>query len=137
MTDLCEGLLLWQTISHFLVIVHINNADTYNEQLQKFVSDLKKFYEIGKMSFLTKNIDRPGSDETFYMHTLRFYMPVIAKKTLQEHNMGLGIYTMQGYKRRNKDSKNTLHRFSNSKGNILLPNIRRLYDIFHHEQNAY
>lgn len=135
--DLCDGLLLWKDISPFLVIVHIDNVLIYNDKLQSFVACLKRFYEIGKRSFLTKHVDRPGSDESFYMHALRFYMPMLATKTLHNHHIGLGIYKMQGYGRCNKESKNTLRCFCNHKGNIILPNIRRLWDIFYQEQNAY
>ena len=78
----------------------------------------------------------PGDDETFYMHVLRFYLPQIAKKTLTDHELGLGIWTMQGFERRNKESKHTLKRFSNNKGNVLIPNIRRLWDIYYHEHTA-
>ena len=41
------------------------------------------------------------------------------------------VFTIQGFKRRNKESKNTLRRFSNKKGNVLPNNLRRLFDIFH------
>ena len=132
--DLCEGLELWQKITPFLVITTIKNIDEYNELKKKFVSNLKKFYTIGGISFLTKksissnrNI---GNDETFYMHTLRFYLPRIADETLEKHNLGLGIFTMQGFERRNKESKNTLRRFSNGIGNIVIGNLKRLWDIF-------
>lgn len=64
-------------------------------------------------------------------------MPKIALQTLNEHKMGLGVFTMQGYERRNKESKNTLKRFGNSKGNIVVPNLKRLWDIYFYEQNAY
>ena len=132
--DLCEGLELWQKITPFLVITTIKNIDEYNELKKKFVSNLKKFYTIGGISFLTKksissnrNI---GNDETFYMHTLRFFLPRIADKILEKHNLGLGIFTMQGFERRNKESKNTLRRFSNGIVNIVIGNLKRLWDIF-------
>ena len=35
-------------------------------------------------------------------------MPRIAQETLEKHKMGLGIFSMQGFKQRNKESKNTL-----------------------------
>ena len=103
--DLCDGLELWNKISPFLVIGKIDNVETYQEKLDEFNENLKAFYDVGGRTFLTKNIEHPGFDETFYMHTLRFYMPMIAQETLREHNMGLGVFTMQGYERRNKESK--------------------------------
>ena len=64
-------------------------------------------------------------------------MPKIAKDTLDKHKLGLGIFTMQDFERRNKESKNTLQRFCNGKGDILSPNLKRLYDVFHYEHNSY
>ena len=45
-------------------------------------------------------------------------MLMIVEETLQKHQMGLEIFTMQGFERRNKESKNTLQRFCNMKGNF-------------------
>ena len=64
-------------------------------------------------------------------------MPKIAKETLEKHKLGLGIFTMQGFEQRNKESKNTLRRFCNGKGDILLPNMKRLFDVFYYEHNSY
>ena len=135
--DLCDGLQVWSEITPFLVIVDIEDVQDYEKELQKFTANLKLFYAIGCRSFITKNSATPGDDETFYLHTLRFYMPMVAQHTLKVHGMGLGIFTMQGYERRNKESKNTLRRFGNSKGNIVESNLKRLWDIFHYEQNAF
>ena len=51
--------------------------------------------------------------------------------------MGLGIFTMQGFERRNKESKNTLRRFCNKNGDYLTQNLRRLYWIFQYDSNGY
>ena len=45
-----------------------------------------------------------GNDESCYMHVIRFYMPKIAWETYQKHKCGIGIFTMQGCERRNKES---------------------------------
>ena len=68
------------------------------------------------------------------MHYLRFYMPMIARKTMQDHQLGLGIFTMQGYERRNKESKNNLKRFKNGKRSLLITNLKQLWDIFQFEK---
>ena len=73
----------------------------------------------------------------FYSHCLRYYLPVIARETFSVHGVGLGVFTMQGFERRNKESKNTFRRFNNGKGNILLQNIRRLSDVFENNANNY
>ena len=92
-------------------------------------------YEAGKTTVLTNNII--GDLETFYMHVLRFYIPHIAMITFEKYELGVGIYSMQGYERRNKESKNTFRRFNNNKGNVVVPNLKRLWDIFHFSINAY
>ena len=113
----------------------INSIDKYKNDLAQWEIKLKFFYEVGKNTFLTKDHDHPGDDETFYLHVLRFYLPQIAKKTLDEHQCGLGIFTMQGFEHRNKQSKNIKKRFTNSKGNVLASILRRLWDRFHHNIN--
>ena len=128
--SVCEGLTLWEEITPFLVITTIKDVPKYMVELEKWVDKLKRFYEVGEKTFLTKNPSNPGDDETFYLHCLRFYLPQIAKDTAQKFSLGLGVYTMQGFERRNKESKYTLRRFTNTKGNIVAPNLRRLYDKF-------
>lgn len=135
--DLCNGIIIWKNISPFLVIDVITNVETYEQKLETFKENFKKFYEIGKRSFLTKDAEKPGGDETFSMHALRLYMPMISQQTLSEHKMGLGVFTMQGFERRNKESKNTVKRFANFKGNMVESNLKRLWDIFFYEQNSY
>ena len=43
---------------------------------------------------------------------------------------------MQGYERRNKESKNIVRRFSNHRGNLVIPNLKRLWDVFKHSKTA-
>ena len=127
---LCDGLELWEKITPFLVISTIDNVEIYKKQMLDFNKNIKKFYASGKHTFITKNTATPGDDETFYLHCLRFYIPKIAKKTFEENNLGVGIFTMQGFERRNKESKNIFKRFRNGKGNVLVTNMNRLFDVF-------
>ena len=137
LSDLCNGLLVWEQITPFLVITEIENKTEYEQKLIEFEDNLIRFYEIGSRSFLTKHPANVGDNETFYLHALRFYLPVIAKKTFEEHGLGLGIFTMQGFECRNKESKNTLQRCSNGKDNIATSNLRRLWDVFNNSRNSY
>ena len=98
--------------------------------------NLKLFYKVGAKSFLTGG-STIGDQETFYMNALRFYIPVINRITFDKHGVGVGIFNMQGFERRNKESKNTLQRFSITKGNIVIHNLKRLWDVFYNEKNAY
>lgn len=134
---LCESLEIWSNdVCPFPHITSIgNDQDAYSASLVHFENALKKLYHCGAKTFLTKT--RTGDQKTFYMHVLRYYIPRISHKTFLEHNLGVGVYTMQGYERRNKESKNTLKRFNNKKGNLVVPNLRWLWDVFQHGQNAY
>ena len=98
-----------------------------------FINNVKAFYKAGSKTFLTKK--NVGDNETFYLHALRFYLPKIAEETFRDHNLGLGVFTMQGFERRNKESKNALKRFTNNRGNIVVSNLKRLYDVYDFEQN--
>ena len=55
---------------------------------------------------------------------------MIAKRTLKKHGMGLGIFTMQGFEHRNKESKICFIKLTNKKGNVCIQVLNRLWDIF-------
>ena len=52
------------------------------------------------------------NDNTFYFHYLRYYLSKIASLTFKRHKLGISIFTMQRFERRNKESKNTIYRFT-------------------------
>ena len=122
---------MWFSIESFLKISTVDDESTYPLLINEFQVNVKEFYKCGKYTFLTKRND--GDDETFYFHCLRFYIPDIVDKTWEKFKLGIGIYTMQGYERRNKESKNTLRRFSNNKGNIVMNNLKRLWDHYYYK----
>lgn len=106
-----------------------------SKQIDDYVDKVKELYDVGAKTVLTTNVT--GDHETFYYHVLRFYIPKIAQETCNKYGLGIGIYTMQGFERRNKESKNILKRFSNNVGNITIPNLKRIWDIFQHSKNVY
>ena len=128
---LIEGMEIWPSLVSFLSItkIGIGEKDHYIDMLNTFQTNLKKFYSAGAKSFLTKG-KVVGDDETFYMHCLRCYTPNIAEITYKQHHLGVGIFTMQGYERRNKESKWSYSHHTNKKGNILTQNLHRLHDLF-------
>ena len=72
------------------------------------------------------------------MHILRFYIAEAAKVTYARHQMGVGVFNMQGFERRNKESKNIYKRFSNHKGKgVMKTLLGRLWDVFAFNKNAY
>ena len=129
--SLIEGMEIWPCLVTFLSTTKIGTGekDQYLNMLKAFEQNVKKFYSAGGKSFLTK-ATVVGDDETFYMHCLRCYIPHIAKITYDQHHLGVGIFTMQGYERRNKESKWSYSHHTNKKGNILTQNLNRLHDIF-------
>ena len=92
---------------------------------------MKLLYKFGATSFLTGSND-VGNNETFYFHTVRYYLPVIARENWDNFELGLGVFSMQGFERRNKESKCAMHNYSNNKGNIVVHNLARLWDVFDH-----
>ena len=94
---ICDGLYAWAEISQFLHIVEYDSVDHFEASIKKYEDDLKKFYDVGKTSFLSSKTE--GDIETCYCHTLRFYMLQIAQTTFEKHKLGLGIFTMQGFER--------------------------------------
>ena len=103
--NMVEALDLLPIIFEFMSKSYIEDEELYLEQLEEFKINLELFYKNGRTTFLLEN-------ESFYHHCMRFYLPRIAEKTYNRHKLGLGVFNMQGFERRNKESKNTLHRFS-------------------------
>ena len=67
--------------------------------------NIESFYECGTDILLSDN--EIGKDETYYLHTLKYYIPIHAKQTWKNHkckNWKIGVFTMQGFERRNKKS---------------------------------
>ena len=134
MKHFSKALQIWHDIQEFLHMTNIKDLVQYPAKIEMFEEHVTTFYEEGANAFLTRTII--GDCETFYTHTLRYYLPVIARSTFQDYKLGLGIYTMQGFERRNKESKNTLRRFTNGKGDVLRNNVSRLHDVFQYEITA-
>ena len=91
----------------FLATTKIEGSTTeYIKKLDEYVKNVKTIFNSRKCTLFQ------SSKVTFYYHALRFYFPKIAKVTLERHSLGVGIFLMQGFERQNKESKNTLARFS-------------------------
>jgi hypothetical protein len=61
-------------------------------------------------SFFTTNI---GGKETSYVHILRFVIGPLARLAFERHGVGIGVFTLQGYERRNQESKYLFVRHTN------------------------
>ena len=135
--SICNALLLWKEICPLLTITSYENEAKFDEKYNLLNVKVKEVYNAGTKTFLTKDPSDIGNDETFYLHVLRFYLPQIMKRLYYKHKVGLGICNMQGFERRNKESKNTMRRFFNGKGNIILTNMKRLWKVFYYSKNGY
>ena len=77
---------------------------------------------------LTKNM--LGDNENFYSRVLFCCYPCLMQKNWDEHKSGTGIFTLQGFERRNKESKNSARRFCNGRNNICQKAMNRVHDFF-------
>ena len=125
--------IIQQTIS-FLHISTINNDKDYLTEMAQFESNVRMLFKYGSKTFLN------DGNVSFYFHCLRFYLPKVARITYERHRLGMGLFTMQGYERRNKESKNTIYRFCTTQhksNKLLVNNVRRLLQVFLLDTNAY
>ena len=130
--DIVEYLTLWASLTKFMVITDVGDKvgdkSVYCIKVKLFTQNVKKFYKVGARTFLSKNY--VGDQENLYSHVLRFYIPQFADITFKRHGMGVGIFTMQGFEHRNKESKFVFKNHTNQKGNVAQQTIGRLFDSF-------
>ena len=67
-------------------------------------------------SFMTN--ETSGNKETFYIHTLRFYMIDVMVDTYAKHKLGPGIWTMEGFEGVKQVSKHIFCNLINIKVNL-------------------
>ena len=131
---LCNAVSLWPRILTFVNKVLYENDLAFENAYAVFLCDVITFYSCRSITFLTK--DNTGDLENFDCHVWRLYMPQHARTTWERHKLELEIFTMQGFERRNKESKNCFRRFTNKKANFLVSTLRRLWDSFFYEKYA-
>jgi len=122
-TSFCVALKLWPDLYKFLVKAKV--GPNYLEEVKVFEKNAKIFYEAGKKSFLSRGTNI-GGKETSYMHILRYVTGPLAKLTFERHGVGIGVFTLQGYKRRNLESKYIFVRHTNKLDNFLIQILRKL-----------
>ena len=66
------------------------------------------------------------------MNTLRYYLPIIVDDTWNKYQLGTVIFTIQGFERRKKESKNIFRSNTNKQGNQVLQCMKRLWDVFYY-----
>ena len=135
--NLLSALKCWKEIVPFLRTMYIiNKNDTkaeqdiceenYNTLLVSIKDTIRHFYLHAAKSFMTK-VD-PGDTETFYIHALRHYILKHAQDTWSKYKLGVGIFTMEGFERRNSESKEAVRKHTNKKDNITVQSCNKLYE---------
>ena len=127
---LAKSLDIWYVVEKHLKRGRVdeNEVQSFPLEIAKFKKNIDLFYECGSDSFLTN--EEVGDDETYYLHALKFYIPSHASKTWTDHKCGIGVFTMQGFERRNKESKNIRRRFNNMRNQMLAQILKRLWDSY-------
>jgi hypothetical protein len=118
----------------FMSTTYNTNDESYLHALALFKTIVREFYTCGKETFLSKG------DEPFYFHCLCYYLPKIAEITYSRHKLGIGIFTMQGFERRNKESKGMIRKSSTFNWNspsLLVNNVRRLLQVYWYDIKSY
>ena len=115
--------------------VKVQDAAEFPKVLDRFESNINEFYRCGTETFLSGKGNDIGDEETYYLHALKNYIPKHARQIWDTHKCGIGVFTMQGFERRNKESKNIMRRFNNKKHNICSQILKRLWDCFSHNND--
>ena len=119
-----NALELWPDIQQFLFRAKVNS--NYLKEVEKFQSDVEKFYEYGAETFLSNKKGDEGGKESVYLHLLRFNIATHAKITYERHGVGIGIFNLQSYERQNRHSKNQFVKHCNMKGNVCIQVLLQL-----------
>ena len=117
-TNMAAALKLWVKIHEFVTKAKIEEGDDYKEEIKEFEVLVKQFYEYSRTTFFASKAGAIGSMKTSYMHILRYNLATLARITFERHKVGIGVFTLQGYERRNKESKNIFLIHCNMKGNL-------------------
>ena len=128
--SIITGLNLWVDLCKFIHITKIDDENDYKNEMDTFDSKIKVFFTAGGKSFLTKGAVA-DDDKALYMHYLRCYIPKLSRTKFKDHHLGVGVFTMQGCERRNKETKQVFARHCNVKGNVQIQTLSRLFDEYY------
>ena len=129
----------WQQLTQIMSKVIYKNKEEYDECLIEFYYNIIIFKQAATKT-IYKSMSGDDLDttcENFYCHVLTDYMAVFMQETYSTYKLGTGIFSMQGFERRNKESKNCAKRFCNNRYNICISTMVRLFDLFFHSKGAY
>lgn len=134
---LSQALTIWYNTEKFLKIYEVKKEEVqaFPSRIDQFESNIKSFCKCGVNTFLTKV--ELGNEETYYLHALRYYIPRFCRQSWTNHRSGVGVFTIQGFERRNKESKTIMKKFSNNKQQKLAKILKKLWNSFEYERSKY
>ena len=80
--------------------------------------------------FLRGPTGKDGAGKTTYLHILRYNLAAFARQIYNDYGLGIGVFTMQGVERRNKESKHIFTHHTNNKGNLSIITLKGLIRMF-------
>ena len=96
-----------------MAITIVEDGDKYISEMDEYDVNVVQFYRYGKDSLLIDTNDKEGGNETLYLHTLRFYVPVLARRVWKDLKVGLGVFNTQGVEACNKQSEKAWNHCTN------------------------
>ena len=127
-----ELLKLLPSLYAFWTEVTIESYDSYKEKIETYINNINLFYKYGRDTIFTNTY--VGDGETFYLHCAKFHVPRIARDALEVLGCGVGIWTMQGFEHRNKESKCVYSNKTNGKGNCCKQVLKAMHRSFLNKQ---
>jgi len=128
-TALCKALKLWADCYKFLVKAKVEEGNDYEEEIKTYEKNMIELYRCGAKTFFKKN-GTVGPGETVYFHMLLCQVPYWARKTYARHGVGIGVFTLQGMERRNKETKHEFKKHTNCKGNLCKQTMKKTVDVY-------
>ena len=105
--------------------VKIESYSSYLDEINTHKTNIYLFFHHGSYCIFSDSI--VGDDEKFYPHVAKKYLPRISKWTLDNLACGVGIWTMQGFEHRNKESKYVYANKTNGKCNFCMQVLKGMH----------
>ena len=132
--NLVKLLMSWREISRILSITYISpeKEEWYKTQMAYYKLLVAQFKSAAKHTIFSPRSasETEETNENYYSHVVINYTIPIMEQTFNQFRCGMGIFSMQGIERRNKESKNCAVRFTNNRFNLCTSTMKRLFDLF-------
>ena len=101
--------------------------------ITQFEEDITALFNAGKDSFMISTGGRVlYAEENVYIHAFQFNIPRVMRKIWLKHGLPLGCFTIQGFERRNQESKRIFQTHYNKRlHKCCIQILQRLVEAFH------